>query len=462
MRLTEKKCNWVAPVIVRHGASGLNKFGGVREANFRDEIAGVPVAELVEKFGSPLFVLSEDHLRQSVRRIRRAFTTRYPKVRQAWSYKTNYLGAVCSILHQEGCDAEVVSSFEYDKARALGVPGSHIYFNGPHKPRAALERAVAENAHIHLDHLDELAMLEDVVRAAGVKKFPVTIRLNFDTGFTDTWSRFGFNLENGQALEAARRIAESPYLKLTGLHNHIGTFITDTRAYAAQSRIMLAFMEQVESETGCTIATLDIGGGFASRNALQGVYLPPEQITPSIEQYADAICNTLNDGLKNREAQGKPMPELILESGRAVVDEAEWLIASVVANKRLPDGRRGMVVDAGVNILFTAFWYNHEVRPARAVEGIPEETVIYGPLCKNIDVVRSSVKLPPLKTGDLLTFWPVGAYNNTQWMQFISMRPAVVLVRSDKRVEIVRKAEALQDVIAPECLPADLRKDFSE
>ena len=461
MRLTEKQ-PWVAPVIVRHTSSGLNKFGGVRDAQFREEIAGVPVAELAARFGSPLFVLSEEHLRQSVRRIRRAFSTRYPKVRQAWSYKTNYLSAVCSILHQEGCDAEVVSAFEYDKARDLGIPGSRIYFNGPHKPRAALERAFAEGAHIHLDHLDELAMLEDVVRAAGIRDFPVTIRLNFDTGFTETWSRFGFNLENGQALEAAKRIAESPYLKLTGLHNHIGTFIIDTRAYAAQARIMLAFMEEVETVTGCTIASLDIGGGFASRNALQGVYLPPEQITPSIEQYAEAICTTLNEGLKQREAQGKPLPELILETGRAVVDEAEWLISSVVANKRLPDGRRGMVVDAGVNIMFTGFWYNHEVRAARAVEGIPEETVIYGPLCMNIDVMRQSIKLPPLKTGDLLTFWPVGAYNNTQWMQFISLRPAVVMVRSDKRVEIIRQAESLLDVNGPECLPAEWRKEYSK
>jgi diaminopimelate decarboxylase len=459
---SQEKRPWVAPVIVRHAASGLNKFGGVREAQFRDEISGVKIADLVKQYGSPLFVISEEHLRQSVRRMRRAFTTRYPKVRQAWSYKTNYLDAVCSILHQEGCDAEVVSAFEYDKARKLGVPGSHIFYNGPHKPRASLSRAMQEGAHIHIDHLDELAMLEDVALELGIHDFPVTLRLNFDTGFTDTWSRFGFNLENGQAMEAARRIAASPHLKLTGLHNHIGTFIIDTRAYAAQVNIMIGFMEAVEAATGCTITSLDIGGGFASRNALQGSYLPPEQITPTVEQYAEAICGALAAGLKNREEQGKPLPELILESGRAIVDEAEWLISSVVANKRLPDGRRAMVVNAGVNLLFTAFWYNHEVRTARPVEGIPEETVIYGPLCMNIDVMRQSIKLPPLKTGDLLSFWPVGAYNNTQWMQFIAMRPAVVMVRQNGRVDVVRESESLEDITALEHLPAELRKDWAK
>lgn len=460
MNTSEKK-QWVAPVIVRHGASGLNKFGGVRESQHRDEIAGVAIAELVEKYGSPLFVLSEEHLRQSVRRIQRAFTTRYAKVRQAWSYKTNYLNVVCSILHQEGCDAEVVSEFEYDKARRLGVPASRIFFNGPHKSRRALEKVVKEGARLHIDHLDELALLEEVASELGVMNFPVTIRLNFDTGFTETWGRFGFNLENGQAMEAARRIAASPNLKLVGLHNHIGTFITDPRAYAAQVSIMLNFMNNVEAATGCTITTIDIGGGFASRNALQGVYLPPEQITPSAEQYAEAICTALATGLKDREAQGKPLPELVLESGRAVVDEAEWLISSVVANKRLPDGRRAMVVDAGVNILFTSFWYNHEVRPARPVEGIPEDTVVYGPLCMNIDVVRQSVRLPPMKVGDLLSFWPVGAYNNTQWMQFIELRPAIVIIRQNGQVELVRRAETLDDIVAPEYLPADLTPKFS-
>lgn len=460
MKNIATKNPWVAPVIVRHGSSGMNKFGGVREAQFRDEIAGVSIAELVEKYSSPLFVLSEEHLRQSVRRINRAFTTRYSKVRQAWSYKTNYINAVSAILHSEGCDAEVVSEFEYDKARRLGVPASRIFFNGPYKSRGALTKAVSEGARIHVDHLDELALLEEVAAELNILDFPITIRLNFDTGFAENWGRFGFNLENGQAMEAARRIASSPNLKLTGLHNHIGTFITDPRAYTAQVGILINFMNNVEMATDCTITTLDIGGGFASRNAMQGVYLPPEQITPTAEQYAEAICGALAIGLKDREQNGKPLPELVLETGRAVVDEAEWLISSVVANKRLPTGQRAMVLDAGVNILFTAFWYNHEVRPARPVEGIPEDTVLYGPLCMNIDVVRQSVSLPPLKTGDLLSFWPVGAYNNTQWMQFIQLRPAVVLVRKNGQVDVVRRAETLDDIEEPERLPDDLRPDF--
>ena len=217
-------------------------------------------------------------------------------------------------------------------------------------------------------------------------------------------------------------------------------------------------MEAVEALTGTWIETLDVGGWFASKNALQGVYLPPEQVVPSIEQYAEAICTSLLECTKTREAKGKPRPTLILETGRAVVDDAEVLLTSVVGNKRLPDGKRAVVLDAGVNLLFTGFWYHHEVRPTRFLEGVPEETVLYGPLCMNIDVMRSSVFLPPLNVGDALLFSSVGAYNNTQWMQFINYRPNIVLIQETGEVSLVRKAEDLNFMLQLEKLP----KKFQE
>jgi len=219
---------------------------------------------------------------------------------------------------------------------------------------------------------------------------------------------------------------------------------------------MCGFMEGVETQTACRIESIDIGGGFASMNSLQGTYLPPEQVVPSLDQYAEAICNALNDATRGREQQGKSRPRLIMESGRAIVDDTEILVTSVVANKRMPDGRRSVVIDAGVNLLFTGFWYNHQVIPTRVLEGVPEDTVLYGPLCMNIDVMRSSVMLPPLNIGDSLVFNQVGAYNNTQWMQFIEYRPNVVMIHADGEVSVVRAAEDLQAVTAQEAVPVHL------
>ena len=128
----------------------------------------------------------------------------------------------------------------------------------------------------------------------------------------------------------------------------------------------------------------------------------------------------------------------------------------------MPDGRRAAILDAGVNLLFTAYWYNHDVRPLQASEGLAEETVLYGPLCMNIDTVRASVMLPPLNVGDALVVSPVGAYNNTQWMQFIQSRPAVVMVMQDGSVEPIRLAETLQTLADLERVPGALQSPFPE
>ena len=454
----EKK-PWVKPSITPLRTGMLNKSGAARQTLWRDNIDGVPIKKLVDDFGSPLFVISEHTLRKNIKRIKNAFTSRYDKVVFGWSYKTNYLGAVCNTLHQEGSLAEVVSKFEYEKARQLGVPGDCIIFNGPHKTRDILERAITEGAHIHIDHLDELYLIEDIATKAN-KIVDVTIRLNFDTGYIEQWSRFGFNIEAGQALDAAWRIASSEHMNLIGLHSHIGTFVLEPLAYKVQVKIMCDFMNEVEDKTGCTIRYIDIGGGFASMNSLQGIYLPPEQVVPSINQYAEIICDTLLELTHDREIRGSGRPTLVLETGRAVVDDAEMLISSVVANKHLPDGRRAVVLDAGVNDLFTAFWYNHDVFPTRHLAGRPEETVLYGPLCMNIDVMRNNIMLPPMNVDDHLIFSHVGAYNNTQWLQFIEYRPNVVMIQEDGKVNLIRAAENLDIVIQQETVPEHLKVAF--
>ena len=455
------KKTWIKPVItpLRNGLP--NKFGTVRHESWCDSFDNVPIDKLVTSYGSPLFIISEKKLRDNLKRVKNAFSSRYPRVQLAWSYKTNYLGAVCNTLHQENAWAEVVSRFEYEKARDLGVPGNCIFFNGPNKSRDILEIAISESAKIHIDNLDELFLIEDIAKSKNIK-VDVGIRLNFDTGYTEPWSRFGFNIESGQAMDAVWRLSASAHLNLTGIHSHIGTFVLEPRAYSTQTKIMCDFMKEVENKTDFNIEYIDIGGGFASFNSLQGIYLPPEQVVPSIEQYAEAICDTLLEATHENISKNKKRPLLIIESGRAIVDDTEILVTSVVANKRLPDGKRAVILDGGVNILFTAYWYNHDVRPTKSLNGRPEETVLYGPLCMNIDIMRNSVMLPPLDVGDKLVFNSVGAYNNTQWQQFIEYRPNIVMVHDDGKVTLVRTAENLESITTHEKLPAHLTKPFPE
>ncbi|RUR17821.1 diaminopimelate decarboxylase [Legionella sp. km535] len=453
----KQKKIWSKPAIIMQQAGGVNKFNGYRDEFCQSHIDGIPVLPLLDQYHSPLFILSEKKIRENIRHLTRVFRALWPEMIHAWPYKTNYLSAVCHIAHQEGSWAEVVSDFEYAKAKQSGVPGSRIILNGPYKSQKLLKEAIKDNAFINIDHFDELLMIEQIAKDMS-EVVQVGIRLNFNNGYTEPWSRFGFNIENGEAMRAVLRIGGSKHLELTGLHSHIGTFILDTRAYAEQVRIMCAFMDAAEREIDCRISVLDIGGGFASFNALRGIYLSPEQIVPQIEQYAQAITNSLRAATAHREAEGKPLPMLILETGRAVIDDAECLITRVVGNKRLPDGRRGCILDSGVNLLFTAFWYNHMVKPLRPLDGISEDTVLYGSLCMNLDVIHSSIFLPPLNVGEPLMITNTGAYNNTQWMQFIQYRPNIIMIMEQGNVEVIREAERLETLQSLEHVPLALRE----
>ena len=150
---------------------------------------------------------------------------RYPKVQFAWSYKTNYLDAVCNVFHQEGSWAEVVSGFEYQKALRNGVPGNLIIFNGPDKSAEDLKIAVDNGSLIHIDHFDELFTLIETLEGTG-NRARVAIRINMDTGVYPQWDRFGFNYESGEAWNAIMKIASQENLILEGLHCHIGTYMT--------------------------------------------------------------------------------------------------------------------------------------------------------------------------------------------------------------------------------------------
>lgn len=443
----EPKKRYERPIINKHYSGLMNKFGSTPYIKPRTEIDGIPVSRLTEEFGSPLFVMSERQIRQNQRNAYRIFKTRYPKVQFAWSYKTNYLNAVCSVFHSEGSWAEVVSEFEYDKARRLGVKGENIIFNGPDKSKPALIKAIKEKAKIHIDHFDELYDIIEVTDQENLKA-KVAIRVNMDTGVFPKWDRFGFNYENGEAWEAIKRIFVSKNLTLTGLHTHIGTYIMAADPYKLAASKLVALAKSIKIQYSHNLDYIDLGGGFASNNTLLGQYLPAEEVVPTLEDYADAISS----GLFELSVKGDELPLLILETGRALVDDAGYLISTILANKRLTSGKRAVIIDAGVNLLFTSFWYKHKLSPAQETGLHTEDSVIYGPLCMNIDVVRESINFPALKRNDKIVIEYTGAYDLTQWMQFIAMRPNVIMITQEGRAELIRKGENLDYLLDREVM----------
>ena len=418
-----------------------SKYGSpVKSQKIRTEIDGVSVNELTQKFGTPLFVFSERKMEELYNRLYSAFSSRYPDVQFGWSYKTNYLNEICNVFHRLGSCAEVVSEFEYQKARALGIEGKDIIFNGPYKPYADLKIAVEEGAKIHVDNLFELDDLEKIADELNVV-IPVAIRINMDTGIYPQWSRFGFNYENGDAFEAVKRMYDSKKIELIGIHSHIGTFMLDANAYRMATIKIMELKEQVERNFNAQIAYIDLGGGFASKSNLKGIYQSADVIIPTADDYAEAITSVIYEMNKSEN-----LPKLFLETGRALIDEAGYLLTSVNGYKRFPDGKKGYILDAGVNLLYTSTWYNFKIETDKHYDGESEPSMLNGPLCMNIDIIEENLMLPPLDRNSVLTISPVGAYNYTQAMQFIRYKPAAVLINKEGEARCIKEVDDLATV----------------
>ncbi|OGP12412.1 MAG: diaminopimelate decarboxylase [Deltaproteobacteria bacterium GWA2_50_8] len=448
-----EKLAYERPIIKKLITGMPNKFGMKTVNEPITHIDGVSVKHLIDNYGSPVYVVSEQTIRKTYREAKRAFTTRYPKVQFAWSYKTNYMNAVCNVFHQEGSWAEVVSGFEYDKALANGVKGSHILFNGPDKSEADLTKAIKNGSYIHIDNFDELytiIKLTDTIK----EKPKVSIRVNMDTGIYPQWDRFGFNYDNGEAWKALTTIMLQEKLELVGLHCHIGTYMMTTTPYSIAAYKLADLAANLQKKYKHNIKYIDLGGGFASKNTLKGAYLPGTDTCPSFDDYAEVISNALI----NSELDPQNMPTLFLETGRALIDDAGYILGTVQAIKRLADGTRSMVINVGVNLLFTAFWYEHKITPAQPFTHYTEDTVIYGPLCMNIDVIRDHVSFPVLKKGDNFVISRIGAYNMTQWLQFITLRPKIVMIDEKGKVHVIRENETNETIVSLEKTPEHLKK----
>ncbi|MCD4654515.1 diaminopimelate decarboxylase, partial [bacterium] len=395
-----------------------------RQGHLNESIDGVKYRAIAEKYGTPVVILSEETLRRKYREMIAAFRAYYPDTTLSWSYKTNYLSSVCTIFRTEGAWAEVVSGFEYDIARDLGVPGNNIIFNGPHKTDAELETAFNQGANINADSFEELEQMKQLARKLG-KTLEIGIRVNVRLNYPP-WSKFGFSYEDGQAKEAIYSAQKDDLLKVIRFHLHGGTYITDTTIYTTAVKKIIALALEMEAETNFELRELDLGGGYASPNTLHASFLRGEAIVPTSDQYGRAVCEPLVENLPRL----KRHPKLFIEPGRSIVDEGFSMVTSVVSSKHLPNGKRAIIVDAGVNVLPTAYWYKHEM-VALTPGPAPEENVdVLGGLCMNIDILRTNVRLPAVKRGDLILVRDTGAYNFTQSMQFIYTRPNYVLVKN--------------------------------
>jgi diaminopimelate decarboxylase len=423
-----------------------------------DKIDGISVEYLVSQYGTPLYVVSENTLRKRVREFRDAFEKRSTPTIVAYSYKTNYLSAICAIIHQEGAWAEVVSGFEYDIARSLGVDGGNIIFNGPYKRDEELALALENKSLINVDSLDEINRIAKIGFERR-RKVPIGIRVNAHLGYTIDreykmqWSRFGFNLESGEAFDAFKYASNLSSLEIRGIQIHMGTNMPDTGVYAQAAALMLDFIQTLGEKLGLSIKYLDLGGGFACQDTPFSLVIPDDWVVPPFDDYAGAICSILRERNLGKDNN----LTLILEPGRALVAESVFLLTRIVA-KKVQSDTVSLVVDAGINLLPEAYYLKHKIEPIQNSDRRIMPIDIYGPLCMQVDQLGLGVEIPEPEVGDILVVRSVGAYNISHSIQFIQPRPGIVLVH-DGVSEYIKLPENYSEIRRLERIPQHLIRD---
>ncbi|MHC4598939.1 MAG: diaminopimelate decarboxylase [Planctomycetota bacterium] len=402
----------------------------------------VPVADLAERFDTPLYVYSAGTVRDHFRRILDAFADVSPLV--CYSVKANSNLAILKILHDEGAGFDIVSGGELFRVQAVGGDPARIVFAGVGKT----DEEIAEGVDFGLlafnvESEEELLRIEAAGRARD-RAVAVAIRLNPDVDphthrYITTGKRenkFGLDLERARA--TAEVASGLDHVKLAGVHMHIGSQILEVRPYGASLEKVLAFADELKSR-GHPVETVNVGGGFGI------TYDEQEALPPAV--FAETIVPLV----------AASDYRLILEPGRFIVGNAGILLTRVVTAKR-SGGKRFAIVDAGMNDLVRPSLYSafHRIWPVAgpAPDGVGEDrladTDVVGPICESSDFLGKGRLLPPLKSGDLLAVFSAGAYGFTMASNYNSRpRPAEVLVDGDE-ARLVRQRETREDLVRGE------------
>ena len=408
-------------------------------------VGGVDLVGLAAEFGTPLYVYDEGELRARCRAYRSAFGAGV-----AYASKAFLCTAMARLVDEEGLDLDVATGGELHVARHAGFPPSRIVFHGNNKSAAELQAALECGVgRIVVDSFDELDRLDALV-ASGASAATTGVRLRVTPGveahtheFIETGtedSKFGFGLQNGEALRAVRRVAGSA-LRFAGLHCHIGSLVFRLDSFAAAIDRMIGLVLAVETEVGVGVDELNVGGGLGVR------YVSGDE-GPSIAQYAAALHEALAKALAAHGVRSRPA--LTVEPGRSIAAPSGLTLYTVGTIKTVASVRTYVAVDGGMsdNLRPVTYGARYEAfLAARAGAARPRIVTVAGKHCEQGDVLVRDAHLPAdVAVGDVLVTPVTGAYAHSMASNYNKVpRPAVVFV-GDGRVRLVVRREALEDL----------------
>ncbi|MCX4657861.1 diaminopimelate decarboxylase [Streptomyces uncialis] len=398
-------------------------------------VGDVALTELAARFGTPLFVYDEEHLRRRCREAVAAFG----RDGVAYASKAFLCTAMARLAHEEGLLLDVASGGELRVALRAGVPADRIVLHGNNKDEAELRTALTAGVrHLVVDSFDEMDRIERLHRAEGLPPAPVQLRVApgvaagaheaIRTGGLD--SKFGFGLADGSALAAVRRASASPAMRFEGIHAHVGSQVLDTTELAAGAAAVARFA------AGTDAARLTVGGGL-------GVAYESGQRAPSFARWAAAV----RDAVRGAGWSGA----VTVEPGRSVTARAGMTLYRVGTIKHIAGVRTYVSVDGGMSdnprpALYASRYEAFLPRCPGAPR--PLRARLVGKHCESGDVVIDDAALPAdLRVGDLLATPVTGAYGYAMASNYNKLpRPAVVFVR-DGHARLVVRRETEEDLL---------------
>ena len=421
------------------------------------EIGGCDLVKLVEKYGTPLYVLDEFTLRKICKDYKEAFKG-YPKVNMMYASKALCSMATSAIIASEGFGFDVVSAGEIYTVYKAGADMSKVLFNGNNKSfdelTLALELGVGR---ISVDNFFELSLLDEIAKSHD-KTVDILLRITpgiechtheyIQTGHLD--SKFGFDLTQ---IDDAVDLILNDYtnLKLHGLHAHIGSQIFETSIYGDEIEILVKEIARLDEKFSLKLDEINIGGGL-------GVKYTDSDCPPSTYTIAEIVIKRLYECIEKYKIDA---PALFIEPGRSIMSTAGVTLYTLGSSKQVPKGKKYVAVDGGMadNARPSMYQAEYFAQIANKPDYELANTVtIAGRFCESGDILIKEIKLPEIEEGDILCVYNTGAYNYSMSSNYNRVQKPAMVILNEGHADVIIKRESLKDLIEHDVIPDRLKK----
>ncbi|WP_346888707.1 diaminopimelate decarboxylase [Clostridium sp. UBA1056] len=429
----------------------MNLFGtmNIRENNLF--VGEINTIELAKRFGTPLYVMDEEQIRENCRRFRKAMKSKGNNNKVAYAGKAFLTKAIVQIIKDEELCLDVVSGGEVYTAIVSEFPMERAYFHGNNKTIEEIKLGIKAGVGTFVvDNMMELENINNICEAYG-KKQDILLRIipgieahtheYIKTGQID--SKFGFTLLANNIFGVVKAIGEFENINLKGLHCHIGSQIFDIEPYKEAVRVMMNLMNSINNNFQVNMTELNLGGGF-------GIYYGEGDDPKTIEEYCDGILNEVE--ICSSKLQIKN-PNIIIEPGRSVVGNSGITLYTIGGVKEIPNIKRYVSVDGGMtdNIRPSLYSAQYQGLIANNVENNEEALVtVSGKCCESGDVLINDISLPMVRKGDIFAVLSTGAYCYSMSSNYNKIPKAPVVLVGKLGPRLICKRETYEDMLRNE------------